>query len=142
MEFLEHIVPNLIIGIENESHHPDPVFPYIKPTMGVHILFHIMISMVQFKTKIYFIANNTLREILCYAKYIGSSNEPGEIVGYSNALICWFIKEQLSFFPDSKIVIDGWIIIGGELFDSIIINNDFLIIYMLSVQQTTLFVYM
>ena len=88
MEFLEHVGPNLIIGIENESHLPDPVFPYIKPTMGVHILFHIMILMVQFKTKIYFIANNALREILCYAKCIGSSNEPGEIVGYSNALIC------------------------------------------------------
>ena len=36
-------------------------------------------------------------------------------------------------------VIDGWIIISGELFDSIINNREIMITDMLSVQQNKLF---
>ena len=107
--------------------------------MGVYIIFHIMLSMVQFNTKIYFISHTTIREIICHAKLLGSSYEPGEIVGYSNTLLCRFIQQQLSFFLNSKRVIYGWIIIHGELFEIIIINDDILIKYMPSVQQNTLF---
>ena len=74
IEVLEHVRSNLIIDIEDEIHLTDPVISYIKPTMGVQILFCIMISMVQFKTKIDLIAHTTLRYNICYDKRIRIAN--------------------------------------------------------------------
>ena len=107
--------------------------------MEIQFLLHIMLSMGQFRTKIGLITHTTLQEILHYAKLIGPYDEHDEIRWYSNDLQRKFIREQLSLFPNSKMVIDGWIIISGELFDSIINNREIMITDMLSVQQNKLF---
>ena len=98
-----------------------------------------MLSMGLFETYIYLITYNKLQESLGYDKLIGPSNKSDELTGYSNDFLRWFIKEQLSLFTNSKRVIYGWIIIYGEVFDSIIINDDIPITDISSVQQTTLF---
>ena len=81
VEFLEHVVANLIIGIEYEIHPPVPVFPYIKPTMGVQFLLHNMLSMGRFETKIDLNTHTALQDSLHYAKPIGTYNDTNDLVG-------------------------------------------------------------
>jgi len=50
-----------------------------------------------------------------------------------------FVEEQLVYFPNAKRILDMWIIIAGELFDSIIIHDEIAISDMPPVQQTAMF---
>ena len=116
------------------KHLPIPVFSYINPTMGTQFILHLLLSMGYFSTEI----DLTLHEIR-YAKLIGTKNDIESLQDYSNNLLRRFIEEQLVFFPNSKRVIDGWIITAGELLDEIIVHNNTPISNMPPVQQTAIF---
>lgn len=137
--FLIHVETNLMVDNEDEDHLPVPVFSYIKPTMGVQFLLHIMLSMGRFATEIDLTLHGSLRESLRYAKLIGPSDTPENLEEYSNQLLSRFIDEQLIYFPNSQRVVDSWIITAGELFDSVIIDDEIPISDMPPVQLTALF---
>ena len=137
--FLIHVETNLMVDNDDEDHLPVPVFSYIKPTMGVQFLLHILLSMGRFATEIDLTLQGSLRESLRYAKLIGPSDNPENLEEYSNQLLDRFINEQLKYFPNSQRVVDSWIITAGELFDSVIIDDEIPISDMPPVQLTALF---
>ena len=57
---------------------------------------------------------------------------------YSRQLLKRFIEEQLVYFPNSMNVLRQWILTAGDLFDSIIIQNDIPITDMPPAHQTAL----
>ena len=57
---------------------------------------------------------------------------------YFNNLCRHFIEEQLVYFPNFKHIIDNWIVVAGDLFDSVIIHDEISVTCMPPVQQTTL----
>ena len=57
---------------------------------------------------------------------------------YSDKLLHMFILEQLRYFPNSKRVLDTWIVTAGDLLDAIIIRDEIPIHDLPPVQQTTL----
>ena len=83
--------------------------------------------------------HQTIRDSLRYAKLIGPSNDQEELEMYLNQLLHLWIKEQLQYFPIGRRVLSEWIVIAGELFDSIIIRDELSISQMPAVQLTTLF---
>merc|ERR1712197_5293 len=73
-----------------------------------------------------------------YAKLIGNSNREDDLKRYSNKLLYLWIEEQLQYFPIGRRILSEWIVIAGELFDSIIIKNELTITQMPAVQLTSL----
>ena len=73
---MHHVNRNLIDEDESQNYLPVPVYLYIKPTMGVQFLLHIMLSMGWFSTDIDLTMHTTIHESLRYAQFIGSSNDP------------------------------------------------------------------
>ena len=130
---------NCFILDSKMKHLPIPVYSYIKPTMGTQFILHLLLSMGHFATEIDLTLHENLREAFRYAKLIGTQNDIESLQEYSNNLLRRFIEEQLVFFPNSKRVIDGWIIIAGELLDEIIVHNNIPISNMPPVQQTAIF---
>ena len=123
----------------NNIHLPIPVFSYIKPTMGTQFLLHLLLSMGHFSTEIDLTLHENLRESFRYAKLIGPDDDEESLQTYSNNLLKRFIEEQLVYFPNSKRVIDSWIITAGELLDEVIVRNNIPISDMPPVQQTAIF---
>jgi hypothetical protein len=80
-----------------------------------------MLSMDRFIAEINLTMHASIRGTLRYTKLIGHSNNPHDLQEYSNKLLKRFFKEQLIYFPNSKRVLDSWIISAGELFDSVIV---------------------
>eukprot|EP00957_Ditylum_brightwellii_P053116 4027813-Ditylum_brightwellii.AAC.1 len=79
--------------------------------------------MGHFSTKIDLTMHNSLRESLQYAKLIGPSDDTEDLKKYSGILLRKWIKEQLIHFPNTKRVIDSWIIETAEVFDNVIVHN-------------------
>jgi hypothetical protein len=124
---------------EQNEHLPIPVYSYIKPTMGTQFILHLLLSMGHFNTEIDLTLKENLRESFRCANLIGPLNDDDSLQQYSNELLKKFIKEQLQYFPNSKRVIDSWIIVAGELLDEVLVHNSIPINNMPAVQQSTLF---
>ena len=114
-EFRKFVLNEIIYENSNEDHLPIPVYSYLKPTLGVQFLHHVMLSLGQFATEIDLTMHPTIRESLRYAKLIGPSNDQEELEKYSNQLLHLWIKEQLQYFPIGRRVLSEWIVIAGEL---------------------------
>ncbi|MGB0404839.1 MAG: hypothetical protein ACPGDB_01450, partial [Fusobacterium sp.] len=123
---------------DSERHLPIPVFSFIKPTMGHRFILHILLSMGHYETELDLLLHRNLKNALRYAKLIGPSDNKSDLEYYSNQLQKKFIEEQLVYFPNSSKMISNWIIIAGELFDSVIINDEIPITEMPPVLQTQL----
>ena len=81
----------------------------------------------------------SIRESLRGAKLIGTSNAPDDLQIYSNKLLHLWITKQLQFFPTSRRVLAEWIVIAGDLFDSVIVRDEISITEMPAVQLSSLF---
>ena len=139
IEFLDHIELNIVIDDPPGYHLPCTVFSYTKPTMGVQFLLHIMLSLGRFSTEIDLTTHASIRECFRYAKLIGPSDDPTDLEHYSNQLLKKYIEEQVIYFPNSKRVIDSWIVNAADLFDSVIIRDEILISNLPPVQLASLF---
>ena len=94
--------------------------------------------MGRFETEADLILHPTLCESLRYSKLIGIMEGEESLKRYSDELLKKFIKEQLVFFPNSKCVIDQWIVTAADLFDAIIIRDEIPIADMPPAHQTAL----
>ena len=138
-QFYDFAMEHLIHQDEDDNHLPVPVYSYLKPALGVQFIHHILISLGRFSTEIDLTMKPSIRESLRYAKLIGESNVPHELQKYSDKLLYTWIEEQLQFFPVSRRVMSEWIVIAGELFDSVIVRDEISINDMPAVQLTSLF---
>ena len=121
--FLTNVHTQLVDFDDDHEHLPIPVYSYIKPTMGVQFMLHILLSMGHFSTEVDLISHSTIRECLQYAKLIGNRTDEESLQIYYNNLCRHFIEEQLVYFPNSKHIINNWIVVAGDLFDSVIIHD-------------------
>lgn len=136
--FLNFAEENLVKA-DDAEHLPVPVYSYIKPNLGLQFIHHLLLSMGRFSTEVDLLLHPDIRSSLRYAQLIGPSNDPDDLAEYSNKLLYNWISEQLQFFPNTRRVLAEWIIIAGDLLDSVIINNEFSISDMPPVQLSTLF---
>ena len=137
--FLLFANKHLIDEDEQHTHLPVPVFSYLKPTMGVHFILHILLSMGKFDTEIDMLLQPSLRMSFRYASLIEDSDDLDDLQSYSDTLLQKFIKEQIKFYPTARRVIDEWIIAAGEPFDSVIVKNSIPISQIPPVQFTSIF---
>ena len=79
-----------------------------------------------------------IRESLRYAKLIGCSNDVQDLQQYSDKLLYLWIEEQLQYFPLGRRILSEWIVIAGDLFDSVIIRDELAITQMPAVQLSSL----
>ena len=138
-EFNFHMKKNLLVSHGPFYTLPTPVFSYTKPSNGAQFILHIMLSMGKFDTEIDLSLHASLRESLRYAQLIGPSNSPEDLTKYSNELMLRYFKEQVVTFPNSKHVLQSWIVQAAELFDSVIIDNELTVTDLPAVQQSALF---
>ena len=68
--------------------------------------------------------HSTLRECFRYAKLIGDNDDDESLELYSKNLLHLFVTESLVYFPNSRNVLDTYIIAAGDLFDDVIISNE------------------
>ena len=134
-----HLEKDLIYYDPNLDHLPIPVYSYIKPTMGTQFILHLLLSMGHFSTEIDLTLHPSLRESFRSSHLIGPLNDVESLQQYSNELLKKFIVDQLQYFPNSKRVIDSWIITAGELLDDIIVHDNIPINNMPAVQQSSLY---
>ena len=137
--FIKFTNDNLIDNDNETQLLPVPVLLYVKPTLSVQFLHHILLSMGSFHTEIDLIMHDSICESFCYAKLIGPSNDPSDLQAYSDRLLYRYIEDQLQYFPNSKRVLMEWITIAGDLFDSVILINEISISDMPPVQLSSLF---
>ena len=136
----ESLIENIWVQDDIEEEHlPIPVYSYIKPTMGTHFILHLLLSMGHFDTEVDLTLHQNLRESFRYAKLIGPQNDEESLQQYSNELLKKFIESQMIYFPNSKRVIDSWIVTAGDLSDEIIMHDNIPINDMPPVQQTILY---
>ena len=93
--FRKFVLEEIIHVNRKEDHLPIPVYSYLKPTLGVQFIHHVMLSLGRFATEIDLTMQPTIRDSLRYAKLIGPSNDQDELEKYSNELLHLWIKEQL-----------------------------------------------
>ena len=139
ISFKAHAKKNLLISHKQFYTLPTPVFSYTRPSNGAHFILHIMLSMGKFDTEIDLSLHPTLRDSLRYCQLIGLSDSPEDLTQYSNELMLKYFKEQVTTFPNSKHVLQSWIVEAAELFDSVIIENKLSTNDLPAVQQTALF---
>ena len=137
--FKYHAKTNLLISHGPYYTLPTPVFSYTKPSNGAQFILHIMLSMGKFDTEIDLSLHPSLRESLRYTQLIGPSSSHEDLTMYSNQLMLKYFKEQVVTFPNSKHVLQSWIVQAAELFDSVIIDNELSITDLPAVQQSALF---
>ncbi len=107
--------------------------------MGVQFLIHLLLSLGHFQTEIDLTSHSTIRECMQYAKLIGESIEPVDLERYSNELLLRYFEEQVVTFPNSKQVIQSWVVAAGDLLDSVIIHDEITISDLPAVQYSVLF---
>ena len=137
--FKVHVKNNLLISHGQFYTLPTPVFSYTRPSNGAQFILHLMLSMGEFDTEIDLSLHSSLRESLRYCKLIGPSDDPDDLTSYSNNLMVRYFEEQVVTFPNSKHVLQSWIVQAAELFDSVIIDNELTTADLPAVQQSTLF---
>ena len=136
--FQHHVYDNLLFADDDKNHLPIPIFSYITPTMTTSILLHIMLSMGQFETEVDILIHENLRECLRYCKLIGENNNEESLKLYADNLTKRYIIEQVQYFPNSKRVIDHWIITANNLFHAIIVSDEVHITEMPPVQLSNI----
>ena len=136
--FYEHVINNLLYDDKDKDHLPIPVFSYITPTMTTSFLLHIMLSMGQFETEIDICMHPTLRQCFQYCKLIGKEDDESSLIDYTNILTRKYIEEQLQYFPNTKRVIDFWIVTAYNLFYRVIVDNQLPVTEMPPVQLSSL----
>ena len=139
VEMVAHIENNLVYNDDHEDHLPIPVFSYIRPTMGTQFILHLLLSLGHFSTEIDLLLHPNVKESLRYAKLIGENDDEEALQQYSSDVLKTFITEQLIYFPNTRQLIDSWIVCAGDLLDEVIINNNIPITSMPSVQQSSLY---
>ena len=122
--FYCHIFQNLLLEDDDKDHLPIPVFSYITPTMTTSFMLHIMLSMGHFETEVSILMHENLRECLRYCKLIGERNDEESLKSYADILTKRYIIEQVQYFPNSKRVIDHWIVTASNLFCEVIIKDE------------------
>ena len=138
IEFREFMHANLLHHDEKEEHLPIPIYSYLKPTMGVSFILHVMLSMGRFETEIDLIMHRSIRECLRYCGLIGERNDEESLTEYANTLTREFIIEQVQYYPCSQRVIDFYIITAVDLFNKIIVKDELPVSDMPPVQLSTL----
>ena len=93
--FLEHAESSLLY-IDPKNQLPIPVYSYLKTTMGVQFLHHILLSMGRYLTEIDMKLHRTIRYCFKYAKLIGPGDGVMSLEEYSYELCSRYIKEQLA----------------------------------------------
>lgn len=138
--FRKFALRHLVDGDDKMNLHlPVPVFSYIKPTNPVQFLHHILLSMGHFSTEIDLTMHGSIRECLRNAKLIGEETDRDSLVDYSNRLLYRWIEEQLQYFHTSRRVFGELVVTAGELFDSVIIDDEISINDIPPVQLSSLF---
>ena len=74
--FLHFACKHLVDEECDGTHLTVPVFSYVKPTMGVHFILHVAISMGRFASEVDLCLQPSLRKYLQYAKLISPLNNP------------------------------------------------------------------
>ena len=137
-EFRTFAYKHLIYKEDSNEHLPIPVYSYIKPTMAPEFILHILLSMGRFHTEREILLQPSLRDSFKNAKLIGTETDDESLTSYSNGLMNKFFNQQLIYYPNGQRIIDSWIIHAGDLFDSIIIDNEMPMTEMPAVQLSAL----
>ena len=58
-----------------------------------------------------------------YGTLIGNEDDQESLKKYSEELLKKFILHKLQYFPNSSKVLDNWIVVAGDLFESVIMKN-------------------
>lgn len=138
-EFRSFIDENLVEENNEVDHLPCPVYSYLKPTTSHSFLHHILLSMGEFDTEIDLKMHASIREAFRYAKLIGPDDDDESLQRYSNEVLKSWVTNQLQYFPNALRILATWIVVAGNLFDSVIVRNELAITDMPSVQLSTLF---
>ena len=77
--FQKFVKKEIIHDSTKDEHLPIPVYSYLKPTLGVQFIHHILISMGKFHTEIDLTTRGSIRDSLRYAKLIGNSNREDDL---------------------------------------------------------------
>ena len=80
----------------------------------------------------------SLRECFRHAKLVGPSNDPVQLQMDSDSLLLRFIIEQLAYFTNQQRVLNHWITLTSDIFNSIIVKDELLVTDMPSVQISTI----
>ena len=91
--------------------------------MGPEFILNTLLSLCRFSTERELLLNETLRGCFRNSKLIGEEDFPGSLQNYSNQVMNIFVKNHHVFFPNSKRIIDTFIIQDGYILDDVIINN-------------------
>lgn len=62
MEFLEHVKKHVMFNSKEEEHLSIPIFSYLRPTISVSFLPHIVLSMGRYQTEIHLLTHASLTE--------------------------------------------------------------------------------
>ena len=138
-EMKNHLSSNIILNDDHLDHLPIPVYSFIQPTMGIQFVLHLMLSMGRFATELDLTLFPTIRESLRYSKLIGPNDDEESLKEYVNKLLYDFIEEQLVYFPNSRQIIDSWIVIAHELLINIVLHDEIPIVDIPPVQMTSLY---
>ena len=138
IDFLEFAESHLLYNDASEEHLPIPVYSYSRPDMGAQFLLHILLSMGRFSTEIDLMQQSSLRKSFMYAKLIGLNEDEESLEKYADDMFVKFVEEQLIYYPNSRSIIDTWIVTSAQLFNEAIKYDLIPITDMPPVQQTTL----
>ena len=64
--------------------------------------------------------HGTIIDCFRHAKLIGPDDEITSLENYSYEICARYIKEQLSYFPNAMQTIYTFIVVSGDIFDSVI----------------------
>ena len=98
----------------------------------------MLLPLGRFNTEIDLLTQPSLRDSMTYAKLIGDSRDPEDLQQHSDSLLKLFITKQLKYYPCSYSQMERYVILAGELFDSIIVRNEIPITDMPPTLQTSL----
>ena len=91
------------------------IFLYI-PALSTQCILHILLLLVRYSTNTDLLKHSILRKYFRYAKLIGSREDDNSLEIYSDKVFILFIVEHLIFYPNSRFLIDSWIITYAHLF--------------------------
>jgi len=126
-----HVHENVGYSLSRNCHNFHKMFfflifeiSYTKPSIRPKFILHILLSLERFQIEHQLLLKESLRDCLCKAKWIGKNNNKKSLSHYSNKILNLFIRKQVKFFPNSIRVIDDFIILVGDLFNSVIFENN------------------
>ena len=92
--------------------------------MAPEFIMHILLSMGRFHAEREILSQPSLRDSFKNAKIMGTETDDESLILYSNGHVNNFFHKQLVRYPNGQRIIDSWIIHSGDLFDSIIVDNE------------------